>query len=268
MVFVGTSGWQYPHWRRLFYPENVPQHTWLEYYSRRFQTVEVNNTFYNLPEAEVFAEWKRQTPPDFVFALKMSRFLTHLKRLRDPEDPVRRFMTRARRLGRKRGPILVQLPPSLKADPGRLDAALAAFPRSARVAVEFRHDSWFVDEVRSVLERRGAALCLADAPKRKQPHWQTAPWGMVRFHEGRGSHAPGYGSGALRTWATRIASTWGPTSDVFVYFNNDTGGWATRDAVVFAELAARAGLKPSRVPGGEAGAAAPRRRRRSKPGGA
>ena len=140
MVFVGTSGWQYPHWRRLFYPEKVPQHTWLEYYSRRFQTVEVNNTFYNLPEAEVFAEWKRQTPPDFVFALKMSRFLTHLKRLRDPEDPVRRFMTRARRLGRKRGPILVQLPPSLKADPGRLDAALAAFPRSARVAVEFRHE--------------------------------------------------------------------------------------------------------------------------------
>src|SRR5207245_5050414 len=89
MVFVGTAGWQYPHWRRLFYPEHVPQHTWLEYYSRRFQTVEVNNTFYSLPEAEVFAEWKRQTPPDFVFALKMSRFLTHLKRLRDPEDPVR-----------------------------------------------------------------------------------------------------------------------------------------------------------------------------------
>src|SRR4030088_2888056 len=111
MVYVGTSGWQYRHWREVLYPAKLPQRRWLEYFSSRFQTVEVNNTFYNLPDGAVFDEWKRETPPDFIFALKMSRFLTHLKRLRDPEEPVERFMERARRLGRKRGPILLQLPP-------------------------------------------------------------------------------------------------------------------------------------------------------------
>src|SRR5437879_13413853 len=139
MVFVGSAGWLYPHWRRLFYPADVPQQRWLEYYSSRFQTVEVNNTFYNLPEAEVFAEWKRQTPPDFVFALKMSRFLTHLKRLRDPEEPVSRVMEGVRQPGSKRGAILAQLTPALKVDPDRFDAALAAIPRTAGVPVEVQH---------------------------------------------------------------------------------------------------------------------------------
>ena len=250
VIFIGTSGWQYPHWRRVFYPDRLPQRKWLEHYASNFQTVEVNSTFYNLPDAEVFEEWKRQTPADFVFALKMSRFLTHLKRLRDPEEPVQRFLDRARRLGRKRGPILVQLPPSFKADPGRLDAALAAFPRSVHVAVELRHESWFVPEVRSILERRGAALCLADAPRRSTPHWRTAGWGMVRFHEGVGPEAPGYRRSALRTWAARLARMWTADDDVFAYFNNDSGGWALRDAAVFAALATRAGLRPSRVPQG------------------
>ncbi|HSS94789.1 MAG TPA: DUF72 domain-containing protein [Candidatus Dormibacteraeota bacterium] len=248
MIFIGTSGWQYKQWRQAFYPARIPQRSWLEHYSARFQTVEVNNTFYNLPDGDVFEHWKRQTPADFVFALKMSRFLTHLKRLREPEEAVDRFLDRARSLGAKRGPILLQLPPTMKADAGRLDAALAAFPRSERVAVEFRHESWFVPEIHALLERRGAALCLADAPGRKQPYWRTADWGMLRFHEGRGPHAPGYSRSALRTWAARTAQVWGPDRDVFAYFNNDTAGWALRDAVVFAELAARAGLSPSRVP--------------------
>lgn len=247
MVFVGTSGWQYRHWRGVFYPPKLPQRRWLDHYSSCFQTVEVNNTFYNLPDGDVFDDWKRQTPPDFVFALKMSRFLTHLKRLRDPEEPVQRFMDRARRLGRKRGPILLQLPPTFKVDPARLDATLAAFPRSERVAVEFRHESWFVPEVRSLLERRGAALCLADAPNRKQPYWRTAAWGLLRFHEGRGPDGPGYARPALRAWATRVARLWGPQNDIFAYFNNDSQGWAIRDAIVFAELVSRAGLHPSRV---------------------
>ncbi|HEX7265528.1 MAG TPA: DUF72 domain-containing protein [Candidatus Dormibacteraeota bacterium] len=247
MVFIGTSGWQYRHWRHVFYPDKLPQQSWLEHYAASFQTVEVNNTFYNLPEAGVFDAWKRQTPSDFVFALKMSRFLTHLKRLRDPEEPVERFMDRARSLGRKRGPILIQLPPMLKVDVGRLDAALAVFPSSERVAVEFRHESWFVSQVRSLLEQRGAALCLADAPNRTQPYWRTAAWTLLRFHEGRSPNAPGYSRPALSTWVARLARDWGPESDAFAYFNNDAGGWALRDAVVFAQLAARAGLKPSRV---------------------
>jgi uncharacterized protein YecE (DUF72 family) len=252
MLYVGTSGWQYRHWKRVFYPEKLPQREWLPYFAKRFQTVEVNNTFYNLPEETVFEHWKEATPGDFVFALKMSRYLTHIKRLHDPEEPVHRFMERARKLGRKCGPVLLQLPPSLEADCGVLDEALSTFSPAVRVAVEFRHESWFTAETRKLLEKRRAALCLADSPQRKQPYWRTADWGFVRFHEGRGSRAPGYERDALRTWARRIADTWGPRDDVFAYFNNDTAGYAIEDAVTFAELAETAGLSPTRVPSGTA----------------
>jgi len=249
MLYIGTSGWQYTHWRRVFYPDKLPQREWLSYFAERFQTVEVNNTFYNLPEKSVFGQWRQNTPADFIFALKMSRYLTHLKRLHDPGEPVQRFMERAAALGPKCGPILLQLPPSHRADIELLDQTLATFDSSVRVAVEFRHESWFVPETRDVLERRHAALCLADNLRRKQPSWRTAEWGFVRFHEGTGANAPGYERDALRTWVQRIADTWKPSEDVFVYFNNDTGGHALKDAVTFAELAQRAGLRPTRVPG-------------------
>jgi len=202
MLFVGTSGWQYAHWRASFYPRKLPQRAWLEHFAERFQTAEVNNTFYNLPAASVFKQWGERTPADFVFALKVSRFLTHVRRLRDPEEPVHLFLERARELGAKRGPSLIQLPPQMKVDAGRLDATLEAFPRSDRVAVEFRHDSWFVPEVRSVLERHGAALCLVDRKGMRTPRWRTADWGYVRFHQGRGLPPSCYGRTALATWST------------------------------------------------------------------
>jgi uncharacterized protein YecE (DUF72 family) len=248
VLFVGTSGWQYPHWRRVFYPEKLPQRLWLPYFAERFQTVEVNNTFYNLPEKSVFEQWRAGTPPDFVFALKMSRYLTHLKRLRDPEGPVRLFMERAAGIGPKRGPILVQLPPRFRVNVALLDSALALFDPSVRVAVEFRDASWFVDEVRDVLEQRGVALCLADSPRRTQPVWRTADWTFLRFHEGAGPHAPGYERDALGRWIARIAESWTREEDVYAYFNNDAFGYAIKDAVTFAELAREAGLSPSRVP--------------------
>jgi uncharacterized protein YecE (DUF72 family) len=248
MFHVGTSGWQYPHWRAAFYPSELAEDRWLEHYAARFQSTEVNNTFYNLPEASIFEQWALRTPQDFTFALKMSRFLTHLKRLRDPEEPVQRFLERAKRLGAKRGPTLVQLPPNLKVDTGRLDAALKAFGPGERVAVEFRHESWFVREVRSVLERRGAALCLADGILASMPCWRTAEWGYVRFHHGRALPPSCYGRAALKTWTRRLASIWPAETDVFAYFNNDAFGCAVRDAVVMAKLAAEAGLWPTRVP--------------------
>jgi len=252
MLYVGTSGWQYKHWRRVFYPNKLPEREWLPYFAERFQTVEVNNTFYNLPDGSVFEQWKQRTPDDFVFALKMSRYLTHLKRLHDPAEPVHRFMERARSLGSKLGPILIQLPPNHRVDLMALDRALAAFDPSVRVAVELRHESWFSPETKEMLKSRGAALCLADSPRRKQPHWRTAGWGFIRFHEGKGPTLPGYSKSALRTWVRRIADTWQPGDDVFVYFNNDTGGHAIKDAVTFAELGERAGLNPTRVPRPEA----------------
>ena len=247
MLYVGTSGWQYPDWRLTFYPREVPQRELLRHYAERFGTVELNNSFYRLPEASSFRRWREETPDDFVVAVKMSRFLTHLKRLRDPEEPAARFLERAGELGPKLGPILVQLPPRMRADPERLAATLDCFPERTRVAVEFRDDSWYDDRVRAVLERHGAALCLADSPRRRTPEWRTAPWGFVRFHEGRASPHPCYGRRALATWAERIAGLW-PGADVYCYFNNDTHACAVRDATVFAGLAREAGLSPSRVP--------------------
>src|SRR2546430_17122179 len=157
MLYVGTSGWQYRDWKDSFYPRTLAQSGWLEFYCERFQVVEVNNTFYHLPEASTFAKWERETPDDFVVAVKMSRYLTHLKRLMDPEEPVHRFMTRARRLGRKLGPVLVQLPPRFEAEPERLRTALARFDRDVRGAVEFRDGFWSTDGVREILEAHGPA---------------------------------------------------------------------------------------------------------------
>jgi uncharacterized protein YecE (DUF72 family) len=250
VLYVGTSGWQYPHWKDVFYPAKLAQRLWLPHYTEGFQTVEVNNTFYNLPSASVFEQWKRVSPRDFIFALKMSRFLTHLKRLHEPEEPVRRFMERARKLGPKLGPILIQLPPRYHANLELLEATLRLFPRSARVAVEFRDESWFTAKTSALLERLGVALCLADSPRRKQPVWRTADWGFVRFHEGRGQSGPGYRRDVLRRWVRRLAEMWPARADIYAYFNNDSAGYAVRDAITFAELAAEAGLSPTRVPCG------------------
>jgi uncharacterized protein YecE (DUF72 family) len=247
-VLVGTSGWQYTSWRGRFYPERLRQADWLEHYAARFQTVEVNNAFYRLPEASTFAAWARRTPDDFVVAVKASRYLSHIKRLADPAEPVARFMERASHLGSKLGPVLVQLPPTLAADLGRLDACLAQFPAHVRVTVEFRHQSWFTEETRSLLEKRGAALCLADSPRRKTPVWRTADWGYLRLHEGCASPHPCYGRRALSTWAERLAELWTRDEDVYVFFNNDGVGCAVRDAIVFARATQRAGLDATRVP--------------------
>src|SRR3954454_18501091 len=159
-LIIGTSGWQYRHWRNTFYPHGVAQVRWLEYYAARFATVESNAAFYRLPEAATFAAWARRTPDDFVMAVKASRYLTHILRLTEPEEPVALLVERARNLGNKLGPVLIQLPPTFQADVGRLRATLDAFPPDMRLAVEFRHDSWYTDEVEQLLREHSVALCL------------------------------------------------------------------------------------------------------------
>jgi uncharacterized protein YecE (DUF72 family) len=236
MIVVGTSGWQYRSWRGGFYPTGLPQRLWLEQYAERFSTVEVNNAFYRLPERSTFEQWRRRTPEGFCFAVKMSRYLTHIKRLRDPEEPVARFLDRAAGLGEKLGPVLLQLPPTLQADTGVLDAVLARFPAGVRVAVEPRHGSWWCDPVRETLHRRGAALCWADRLGRPvTPLWRTADFGYLRMHEGRARPRPRYGRRALTTWLGRIRETFGRAT-VYVYFNNDPGGAAVVDALTLREL--------------------------------
>ncbi|MFC5800613.1 DUF72 domain-containing protein [Streptomyces formicae] len=233
-VLIGTSGWQYKDWRGVLYPEERPQRLWLEEYADHFATVENNNAFYRLPERRTFTDWRERTPSGFVMAVKASRYLTHIKRLRDPEEPVRRLMSHAEGLGERLGPVLLQLPPNLRCDTAALDAVLACFPARVRVAVEPRHDSWWTDEAEDVLRKRGAALCWADRGSRPvTPLWRTADWGYVRFHAGRAEPWPRYGRQALTTWAGRIADAWPDRADVFAYFNNDPGGAAVRDADAF-----------------------------------
>jgi uncharacterized protein YecE (DUF72 family) len=247
VILVGTSGWQYKHWRERFYPAGLPQRRWLEFYAERFATVEVNNAFYRLPERDTFVGWRDRTPGDFCVAVKMSRYLTHIKRLREPEEPVRRFLDRAEGLGDRLGPVLLQLPPTLTLDLPALGEVLSRFPGGVKVAVEPRHESWWVAGTRDLLEKHDAALCWPDRGGRpRAPLWRTAGFGYVRLHEGRATPRPRYGSGALKSWLDRIAGSFG-TEPVYVYFNNDPGGAAVLDAVALAGLARRRGLAVSRT---------------------
>jgi uncharacterized protein YecE (DUF72 family) len=235
VIYIGTSGWQYDDWRRRFYPADLPKERWLAYLSERFATVEVNNSFYRLPEAGTFARWRRESRGRFVVAVKASRFITHVKRLRDCEDPVKLFWSRAKNLGPKLGPVLFQLPPRFEADPERLEDFLKVLPRSMRAAFEFRDPSWAGEEINGILHRRGAALVLADRPGARPPDVVTGGWSYVRFHQGSRS-GPGYSRAKLRRWAERISEM--RARDVYVYFNNDSGAAAVKDAQTLTELLA------------------------------
>ncbi|MCU1456157.1 MAG: hypothetical protein JWL73_249 [Actinomycetia bacterium] len=241
-LLVGTSGWQYRDWRGAFYPRDLPQREWLAHYAAAFPTVELNNSFYRLPERKNFERWAASTPSDFRFAVKASRYLTHIKRLQDPQEPVQRMLDHARGLGRKLDVVLLQLPPTLQCDMQRLEATLASFPGGAdrvRVALEVRHPSWCVDPVYDLLRRTGTALCLTDRRNRVSPLVRTADWCYVRLHEGTASPGPSYGRAALRHWAGRIHDLYGSDPDGYVYFNNDPTGAAIRNARTFTRLTAK-----------------------------
>ena len=248
-VYVGTSGWQYRDWRGRFYPARLPQRLWLEHHSARWSTVEVNNAFYRLPERSVFEAWAARTPDDYVVTVKASRFLSHIKRLKEPEEPVARLMDRVEGLGRKVGALLLQLPPTLQVDVERLDACLACFPAGTRVTVEPRHATWWVPEVREVLQARGASLCWADrASEPVAPLWRTADWGYLRLHLGGGDDVWPYEERVLARWADLLCETWSDDEDVYVYTNNDPGGAALRDGVTLARLLRERGRTVGRVP--------------------
>ena len=247
-MLVGTSGWQYKDWRDRYYAKGVTQRRWFEQIVRDFRTVELNVTFYRLPRAEVFAGWHARSPDDAILTVKASRYITHVKRLRDPEPSVAMLMERVAPLGPKLGPVLLQLPPDLQVDLEGLDRTLAAFPPGVRRAVEPRHESWWTDDVRRLLERHDAALCWADRKGAIAPLWRTADWGYLRFHEGQHEPWPFYTRDELAWWSDTIAATFPDTSDVFAYFNNDPGAAAIDNAITFADCVRGEGRSVSRVP--------------------
>lgn len=243
MLFIGTSGWQYRDWRGAFYPQQLPQRLWLDYYAQRFPTAEVNNTFYRLPERKAFENWAETVPAGFRMAAKMSRYLTHIKRLQEPAEPVQRFLDRSAGLDGRLGPVLLQLPPNLRAAPDALDETLARFPKTIQVAVEPRHDSWWTDETRSVLERHNAALCWADRKNRiLNPPWRTADFGYLRLHDGTSRRPMSYGTRAIDSWLRRLSEYYDDSCDVYVYFNNDPGCAAIDNASTMIRRAQRLGL--------------------------
>jgi uncharacterized protein YecE (DUF72 family) len=233
-VRIGCSGWNYRHWKEPVYG-GAPARRWLELYARRFDTVEVNATFYRLPTRKAVAAWVEGTPDGFALAVKGSRYLTHIRRLRDLGDGLARFYDRIEPLVRspKLGPVLWQLPETFHRDDERLAAALAALP-PGRHCFEFRHESWFAEDVYALLRAAGAALVIGDAPNRPfQVHVLTADWTYVRFHHGRRGRRGNYSETELREWARRISS-W--RVETWAYFNNDWEGFAVRNAQRLREL--------------------------------
>jgi uncharacterized protein YecE (DUF72 family) len=234
-IRIGCSGWLYRHWRGDFYPADLPASRWLDHYARQFDTVEINNTFYRLPEASTFAEWARRAPRGFLYAVKASRYLTHMKKLKDPEDPVRLFFSRATKLGRSLGPILYQLPPRWPVNLERLRAFLEALPSRRHHAIEFREPSWYSDAVFALMTKHRVALCLHDMHGSASGMIAVGPFVYVRFH-GPQKYNGRYDDGTLKRWAAWLVQRSGEGLPIYAYFNNDTGGHAPRDAVRLREM--------------------------------
>jgi uncharacterized protein YecE (DUF72 family) len=233
---VGCSGWEYKHWRGDFYPPEIPKASWFEHYAATFDTVEINNTFYRLPEQHTFAAWAERAPRRFLFAVKASRFLTHMKKLKDPEEPLDRLFGRMRPLEGHLGPVLYQLPPGWKCDAVRLEHFLQVLPRGVQHVLEFRDPSWYADEVLALMERYHVALCLHDMRGSATGRERVGPFVYVRFHGATGNYGGGYSDDRLEGWAGWLAEQRTAGADVYAYFNNDIGGHAPRNAVTLRRL--------------------------------
>lgn len=236
---IGTSGWEYDHWRGTFYPVDLPKERWLEHYVTHFETVELNASFYRLPAASTFGRWAGRVPSGFRFAVKASRYLTHVKRLNDPEEPLDRLWSRANRMGDRLGPMLYQLPPRWRPNLERLGQFLEALPRGVDQAVEFRDSRWYRPEVLALLEQHRVALCLHDMPGSATQPMPVGPLVYLRFHGAGMRYAGRYPDATIEAWAERIGTWIEEGRPVWAYFNNDGGGQAVTDAVRLREAVAR-----------------------------
>ena len=234
--FIGTSGWSYPHWRGVFYPHGLPQRQWLAWYARQFRSVEINGSFYRLPSQDTLLAWKAATPDDFVFSLKASAFITHRKKLADPELGLPALLEVAHTLGEKLGPVLFQLPPRWHVNLPRLAAFLDALPPTLRYVFELRDPSWHCAAVYERLAARRIACCRFDLHGLASPQVCTADFAYVRLHGPDGPYGGLYGKARLEAWAERLAAL--PVQSIYCYFDNDQLGHAARDARAMQELVA------------------------------
>jgi uncharacterized protein YecE (DUF72 family) len=238
-IFIGTSGWHYKHWLGVFYPAGTKGAQMFEFYARHFDTVEINNSFYRLPAAKTFDNWRESAPPGFCFAVKASRFTTHMKKLKDPQRSSEKFFLVAERLEKKLGPILFQLPPRWKLNLERLAEFLAALPEGNKYAFEFREDSWHVPEVFALLRKHGAAMCIHDFADMNVPQELTADFTYIRFHGPTSAKYWGsYSDDELKKWSRRIEGWRSQLSATYVYFNNDPEGAAVKNALTLKRMLA------------------------------
>jgi uncharacterized protein YecE (DUF72 family) len=233
---IGTSGWVYEHWEGRFYPQGLSQDEWLGFYQDHFETVEINNSFYRLPSESAFDQWCERAREGFRYALKANRYITHMKKLKDPADPVALFLKRARRLKEHLGPVLWQLPPRWHANPDRLEAFAQVLPDDLTHVFEFRDPDWFQDPIREILERHGLSFCIFSMTGLDCPKWVTSNVVYLRFHGIDGQYQGKYGEQQLAPWAERIRDWLLEGREVFAYFNNDAQGCAITDAQQLMEL--------------------------------
>jgi len=238
-VHIGTSGWHYGHWDGPFYPDGMAKKDYLSYYARHFHTAEVNNTFYQVPPTKTFEHWKKTVPLHFLFAVKASRYITHMKKLKDPEKPVSKFLKRVEVLGDKLGPVLFQLPPRWRVNAERLETFLEILPSGFRYAFEFRDPSWFHPRVLELLKEKKAAFCIYDFDRHQSPKEVTAEFVYIRLHGPEGPYKGKYDSTALSGWAGAISSWARGKREIYCYFDNDQSGYAPQDAQALNQMLAK-----------------------------
>ena len=234
-VHIGTSGWHYKHWKGSFYPKDLSEGDFLGYYAQCFHTAEINNTFYQLPEKEAVDQWRDMAPKDFICSVKASRYITHMKKLKDPEQSLSNFMDRIERLGDKLGPILFQLPPRWRVNLERLESFLKVLPEGHRYAFEFRDPSWFDEKVSEALKSKGAAFCVYDLEGRQSPQLLTGDFVYIRLHGPDGAYQGRYDEKTLSDWAESFSDWAGQNKEVYCYFDNDEKGYAVQNALALQE---------------------------------
>jgi uncharacterized protein YecE (DUF72 family) len=247
-IHIGTSGWHYKHWCGPYYAEKLAASKMLACYYQDFDTVEINNSFYKLPYESTFAKWRQDTPRNFCFAVKASRFITHMKKLKDPENALENFIPRAEALKEKLGPILFQLPPHWPVNLERLEEFLSALPKKHLYTFEFREPSWHRDEVYELLRRHNAAFCMYELDRFQTPDVISADWTYIRLHGPGGKYQGSYSTRQLRDWAAKIRDWSGSLRAVYVYFDNDQAGYAVHNALELKRLvAAKAATRSGRA---------------------